>query len=68
MKKSLNLILLVILFLVSSGIVYQRLSGANPTQFSQAFITIMLILNGIWILWNVRKDFAPRAMTRMEKN
>jgi hypothetical protein len=68
MKRFLNLILLGALFVLTAGVMYQRLRGAYPTQFSDAFIYIILILNVIWIFWNVQKDSVLRAPTKMERN
>jgi hypothetical protein len=68
MKRFLNLALLVILLLLSGGVLFQRIRGADPTQFSDAFIYIVLTLNVIWILWNVQKDSAPTEQTKMGKS
>lgn len=68
MKKILNLGLLFILLILTGAIIIKRFEGARPTQSSNTFIILILILNGLWILWNVRSQVWRGSLTRMGKN
>ncbi len=67
MKKYLNYFFLASLLILTLSITYLRFNGARPTQFSQTFIILILILNVIWILWNTLKGFGVKQ-TRTDKN